>query len=165
MVRPDFREIKMRNNGATELYHYGMPERSGRYAWGSGDRPYQRLEGKVSKMEDRLKKKFAKADSKTSKLQSNANRRFNKANAQRNSVFRSARNRADRNFDRGYTLEEKKQRIEYRMSKTYERYMKQFTNLNVTMDSDLQAKGLDYYNRVLANTDSQYKAALLRRVS
>lgn len=33
----------------TELYHYGMPERSGRYAWGSGDRPYQRLEGKISK--------------------------------------------------------------------------------------------------------------------
>lgn len=27
-----------------ELYHYGTPERSGRYRWGSGDRPYQRLE-------------------------------------------------------------------------------------------------------------------------
>lgn len=24
-----------------ELYHYGMPRRSGRYPWGSGDRPYQ----------------------------------------------------------------------------------------------------------------------------
>lgn len=31
---------------ADELYHYGTKERSGRYAWGSGDRPYQRLEGK-----------------------------------------------------------------------------------------------------------------------
>lgn len=29
-----------------EIYHYGMPQRSGRYAWGSGDRPYQRLEKK-----------------------------------------------------------------------------------------------------------------------
>lgn len=27
-----------------ELYHYGTPEHSGRYRWGSGDRPYQRLE-------------------------------------------------------------------------------------------------------------------------
>lgn len=25
----------------TELYHYGKPRRSGRYPWGSGDRPYQ----------------------------------------------------------------------------------------------------------------------------
>ena len=24
-----------------EIYHYGMPRRSGRYPWGSGDRPYQ----------------------------------------------------------------------------------------------------------------------------
>lgn len=34
-----------------ELYHYGMPERSGRYPWGSGERPYQR---------DSLKKNFGK---------------------------------------------------------------------------------------------------------
>lgn len=26
---------------SNELYHYGMPRRSGRYPWGSGDRPYQ----------------------------------------------------------------------------------------------------------------------------
>lgn len=26
-----------------ELYHYGIPKRSGRYPWGSGDRPFQRL--------------------------------------------------------------------------------------------------------------------------
>lgn len=26
------------------ITHYGIPERSGRYPWGSGDRPYQRLE-------------------------------------------------------------------------------------------------------------------------
>lgn len=28
----------------TELYHYGVQGRSGRYKWGSGGRPYQRLE-------------------------------------------------------------------------------------------------------------------------
>lgn len=27
-----------------EIYHYGILKRSGRYPWGSGDRPYQRLE-------------------------------------------------------------------------------------------------------------------------
>ena len=28
-----------------EIYHYGVPRRSGRYPWGSGDRPYQALGG------------------------------------------------------------------------------------------------------------------------
>lgn len=28
-----------------ELFHYGMPKRSGRYPYGSGDRPYQRSGG------------------------------------------------------------------------------------------------------------------------
>lgn len=36
MIRPDFREIKH-----SELYHYGIKRRSGRYPFGSGDRPYQ----------------------------------------------------------------------------------------------------------------------------
>lgn len=30
-----------------EIFHYGIKRRSGRYPWGSGGRPYQRLEGKV----------------------------------------------------------------------------------------------------------------------
>lgn len=30
----------------SELYHYGKPRRSGRYRWGSGDRPYQSLGGR-----------------------------------------------------------------------------------------------------------------------
>lgn len=28
---------------SNELYHYGMPRRSGRYPWGSGDNPYQHM--------------------------------------------------------------------------------------------------------------------------
>lgn len=37
MIIPDFREFKNRG----ELYHYGVKRRSGRYPWGSGERPYQ----------------------------------------------------------------------------------------------------------------------------
>lgn len=36
-----------------ELYHYGMPRRSGRYKWGSGDRPYQSLGYKARSKEER----------------------------------------------------------------------------------------------------------------
>lgn len=32
-----------------EIYHYGTKEHSGRYPWGSGDRPKQRLESGKSK--------------------------------------------------------------------------------------------------------------------
>lgn len=38
-----------------EIFHYGMLERSGRYPWGSGENPYQRLQnfsGYVKKMRD-----------------------------------------------------------------------------------------------------------------
>lgn len=51
------------------------------------------------------------------------------------------------------------------MSKTYEKYFDKFSKFNVQMDSDLQTKGLEYYNRVVANTETQYKAALIKRVS
>ena len=39
-----------------ELMHYGMPRRSGRYPWGSGDDPYQHGRDFLSRVED-LKKK------------------------------------------------------------------------------------------------------------
>ena len=37
------------------LMHYGMPRRSGRYPWGSGDEPYQRNRDFLSRVEE-LKK-------------------------------------------------------------------------------------------------------------
>lgn len=70
-----------------EIAHYGMPERSGRYAWGSGDRPYQRLEGKVSKMETRLRNRFSRADKVTSSRQKVANKKFEQAVRKSNSIF------------------------------------------------------------------------------
>ncbi len=37
------------------LMHYGMPRRSGRYPWGSGDNPYQHSGDFLSRVEE-LKK-------------------------------------------------------------------------------------------------------------
>lgn len=46
----------------SELYHYGMPQRSGRYPYGSGERPYQGEEKskKPSRKEQREQKKAIK---------------------------------------------------------------------------------------------------------
>ncbi len=38
MIRPDYQAVY---NSRTQLYHYGIPRRSGRYPWGSGKKPYQ----------------------------------------------------------------------------------------------------------------------------
>lgn len=42
------------------LEHYGTPKHSGRYPYGSGDRPYQRLEGSSSKKAQRVYNKQVK---------------------------------------------------------------------------------------------------------
>lgn len=147
-----------------EIYHYGMPERSGRYAWGTGDRPYQRLEGKAIRMEKRLRKRFDKSDKKTSQLQEQASRHFNRANQRRNSIFKSQRKKADKEFQIGYESQEKKERIEYRTSSMYQRYLNKFNKLDLKMDKDLKKKGLDYYNRVIKASDTKYKAALAKRI-
>lgn len=89
-----------------EIFHYGMPERSGRYAWGSGDRPYQRLEGKVSKMETRLRKRFARADKVTSSKQKIANRKFESAVRKSNSILSTKRSE-QRAFDRATAAQRK----------------------------------------------------------
>lgn len=122
MVRPDFRAIQM---GGVELYHYGMPERSGRYAWGSGDRPYQRLEGKAQRMEKRLRKKFEKADKKADKL-------VEDPDTPRNISKLRKLGEIDRGMFREYVITESTLR-----------------KLDVTLDPELQKKGLQYFRRTM----------------
>lgn len=45
-----------------ELKHYGMPRRSGRYPWGSGDEPYQRTRDFLSRVEELKKNNFTYTD-------------------------------------------------------------------------------------------------------
>lgn len=44
------------------LMHYGMPRRSGRYPWGSGDNPYQRTPDFYSRVNDMRKNNFTYTD-------------------------------------------------------------------------------------------------------
>jgi DNA-binding CsgD family transcriptional regulator len=47
------------------LEHYGMPRRSGRYPWGSGDEPYQHSRDFVSRVEEMRKSGFTYTDPET----------------------------------------------------------------------------------------------------
>ena len=42
------------------LMHYGMPRRSGRYPWGSGDNPYQHSGDFLSRIEELKNQDLAK---------------------------------------------------------------------------------------------------------
>ncbi len=46
------------------LMHYGMPRRSGRYPWGSGDNPYQHSSDFLSRVEEKRKNGFTYTDEK-----------------------------------------------------------------------------------------------------
>lgn len=142
-----------------EIYHYGMPERSGRYAWGSGDRPYQRLEKKASRMESRLRKRFDKFDKKIGKQQAVANKKFDKAVRKSNGMFASKK-ASKKAYDKAAEAQRKVNKYEYKTSKMYEKYSKTFAKLDIKMDSDLKAKGADYYNRTVNNSKLAYQQAL-----
>lgn len=49
------------------LEHYGMPRRSGRYPWGSGDDPYQHSRDFLGRVEEMRKNKFTYTDPETGK--------------------------------------------------------------------------------------------------
>lgn len=44
------------------LMHYGMPKRSGRYPWGSGDNPYQHSGDFLSRVNELKKTRFYKRE-------------------------------------------------------------------------------------------------------
>ena len=49
------------------LLHYGMPRRSGRYPWGSGENPYQHTDDFLSRVEELKKQGFTYTDPETGK--------------------------------------------------------------------------------------------------
>ena len=49
------------------LMHYGMPRRSGRYPWGSGEDPYQHAKDFLGRIEEKRKSNFTYTDPKTGK--------------------------------------------------------------------------------------------------
>lgn len=52
----------MSNPILDELMHYGMPRRSGRYPWGSGENPYQHEEGFLRDVHEKRDKNFEYTD-------------------------------------------------------------------------------------------------------
>lgn len=80
--------IKVNN----ELYHYGMPRRSGRYPWGSGDRPYQGDEGYISTHRKKAaEKKKAKQEQKVKKKEERLYEKIYKDDEKYSSKFKNSK--------------------------------------------------------------------------
>lgn len=69
MIVSDFREFQGKSS---ELYHFGIKRRSGRYPWGSGERPYQsdpaKLEAEKAEKRQKRKEAIKKAAASVGKL-------------------------------------------------------------------------------------------------
>ena len=74
-----------------ELYHYGIPRRSGRYKWGSGERPFQSGGGPKApkKKSNRQYKKEQRAAAKEYKRQMEALEAKRKHDADKERVLKS----------------------------------------------------------------------------
>ena len=63
-VAEEIRSYIGANDGSETLAHYGMPRRSGRYPWGSGEDPYQRSKDFLGRVEEMRKSGFTYTDEK-----------------------------------------------------------------------------------------------------
>lgn len=63
-VAEEIRSYIGANDGSSSLAHYGMPRRSGRYPWGSGEDPYQHSKDFLGRVEEMRKAGFTWTDDK-----------------------------------------------------------------------------------------------------
>ena len=64
LVAEEIRSYIGANDGSKSLAHYGMPRRSGRYPWGSGEDPYQHSKDFLGRVEEMRKAGFTYTDDK-----------------------------------------------------------------------------------------------------
>lgn len=131
--------IKVNND---ELYHYGMPKRSGRYPYGSGDRPYQhgtRKAGDVRKASELTTKELQeynsrrKAEDKYNQYQKQDRRKesniekFETANQISNNV-NNIYNNTSRQIDEMFREEHRQQKANIDLSKVSDEDLRKAVN-------------------------------------
>lgn len=92
-----------------ELYHYGVPRRSGRYKWGSGKDPYHhgsdRKIAKYNRKIERKEKGISKRDAKIQKINTKLNRPLNARALRKQAKFEmkaGKRAKAHNKYERKY---------------------------------------------------------------
>lgn len=158
----------MYNYNYQELFHYGMPKRSGRYPWGSGNRPFQSEESKLARnssraerIEKRTKKKFSRLENRIEKRQKKADKEFNKAEKKSVSYFATKRG-IDRAMNDAIIAQRRVHNLEYKGGQYYKKQKAKLDKMNMSMNSDLQKKGEQYLANISENTKSIYNMTLYK---
>lgn len=148
-----------------ELYHFGIPRRSGRYPWGSGDRPFQSSGGKSSKTErkkQRVAKGYAKStrklekiDAKRQRQQEKANKSYTKAEKKYYSKLSSQKS-TDKAYSRAESQQYKANRLAKKGEDWYKKMKKKYSNQGINIDPKTKALGEKYIELVAANTKMYY---------
>lgn len=134
-----------------ELEHSGVKGRSGRYPWGSGDRPYQRLEGSrkspIGRMKANKAKKQAKAAEQREKyLEENKDRVLRSGTAKEVSEYAGRLTVSELN--QVYQRLNLEANIKNLSERDKMKYSSKLTNLAKKIDkgSEYISSGIKYYN-------------------
>lgn len=156
--------FKMNSN---ELYHFGIPRRSGRYPWGSGDRPFQSSGGKASISKEERKnqraakgyakstRKLEKIDVKRQKKQEQANKSYSKAEKKTYGTFTSKKS-ADKAYAKAESQQYKANRLAKKGENWYKKMQKKYSNTSIQIDPKTKALGEQYIAMVANNTRMYY---------
>lgn len=163
---------------SNELYHFGIPRRSGRYPWGSGDRPFQSSGGKAStsKEERRKTKKANKANKKISKTakkmqnisfkiegrEDKANKYYARAERQRYSILPGSKKRSKESFAKAEYQKGMANRYARKGELKYKRLLKKYGATRVNSNAKAKALGERYISMVAENTKMTYYSTMRR---
>lgn len=152
-----------------DIVHFGIKRRSGRYPWGSGERPYQSEGGSKSATgsSDGIisairKKRVASGQVKLSKLKTKYDKQSESAaksyeKAEKKSYgFFSNQEKAREYMIRASNAKYKANKTAYKAKKIYQRIMKQADKEGLTLSEDSAKIGQMFLDAIARNSDIMY---------
>lgn len=142
-----------------ELYHYGIPRKSGRYPWGSGDRPYQSLEvnpglkkmARASKKIQRISRKVEARRARNNKLYAKVEKLSRSSKEEKQEIAKEKLSKANDRQKKINALENRGKNYYLKMQRKLEKYDLEF-------DPEIAALG----DKFIENMDLNYRLMYAR---
>lgn len=154
-----------------DIVHFGIKRRSGRYPWGSGERPYQSEGGGSSGSSDGIgsairKRRIASGEVKLTKLKKKYEKQSaaaakSYAKAEKKSYgFFANQDRAKEYMIRASNAKYKANKTAYKAKKIYQRIMRQAEKEGLTLSKDSAKIGQMFLDAIARNSDIMYSLDL-----
>lgn len=154
-----------------DVLHFGIKRRSGRYPWGSGERPYQGETGRKSDSSDSIgsvirKRRIASGEVKLTKLK----KKYEKQSAAAAKIYAKAErksygllanpDKAKEYMVRASNVKYKANKTAYKAKKIYQRIMRQAEKEGLTLSKDSAKIGQMFLDAIAHNSDIMYSLDL-----